>query len=119
MNSGRPIPLDQIDIFWRTLSVPWPVINRPPPEDGSSCNPGDDDDDDDDDDTSFNDGVRQFKNIFSKSTSFVKKNMLTKLREIFQPESVDTREPAIQKKYPWTSERKGQKGQGYTSPGLE
>ena len=84
MNSGRPIPLDEIPIFWRTLSVSWPVINRPPPEDGSSSEVGDDDDDDDDDDTSFNDGMRQFKNIFSKSTSFVKKNMLTEVKRYIQ-----------------------------------
>ena len=112
MNSGWPIPLESIPIFWKTLSVPWPDINRPPPEDGSS------NDSNDDDDTSFQNDIRQFTNIYSKATPFVQKNMMTRLKEIFQPESVGTREPVVKKNTRGRPSAKEKKGKATQVPDL-
>ena len=79
-HAERPIPLDAIDVYWRTISVPWPVINKPPPEHGPS---EDGPSSDHEDDIAFEENMREFKNVFSKATSFVKKSMLTKVRGIF------------------------------------
>ena len=111
MNAGTPIPLDSLDIFWRTLSVPWPTVNTTYQNDDDDDDDDDGDgDDDDDDDTSYQNNIRQFTNIYSKATPFVQKNMMTRLKEIFQPESVGTREPAVKKNTrgrPSTKEKKG------------
>ncbi|GKE85894.1 hypothetical protein Tco_1559636, partial [Tanacetum coccineum] len=69
------IPLECIDIFWRTLDVPWPVTLV----DGASCEVE----------------MRKFKNVFEKASSFVKINYLTKLKAITTPESVSIREPDV------------------------
>ena len=111
MNSGLPIPLESIPIFWRTLSVSWPVINRPPPED-------DDDDDDDDDDASFQNDIRQFTDKVSKASPFVRKNMITKLKEIMHPESVATKEPAVKINTRGRPSAKDQKGKASQVPDL-
>ena len=40
MNAEMAIPLEMIDIFWRTLTVLWPSISTPTPKDGPSCETG-------------------------------------------------------------------------------
>ncbi|GJY87378.1 hypothetical protein Tco_0502006, partial [Tanacetum coccineum] len=76
--NGQSIPIERVDIFWRTLDVPWPIAAE---DDGLNCQ---------------ND-VRKFQNALSKVTTFVKKNWLTKLRGIQEPESVSIREPVVHK----------------------
>jgi hypothetical protein len=96
INAGVPIPLERLNIFWRTLSVPWPVVSNLVLDDDDDDDDDVDDHDDDDDTREFENGVRQFQSVFGKETSFVKKNMLHKLKGIYQPESVDTRQPVVQ-----------------------
>ncbi|KAL4569437.1 hypothetical protein LXL04_025075 [Taraxacum kok-saghyz] len=43
----------------------------------------------------------KFKEDFNEQPKFVKKNMLTRLRDFFQPSKTRIKEPAIQKKYAW------------------
>ena len=116
MNAERPIPLETIPIYWRTLSVPWPVINRPPPPDDD-----DDDDDggnDDDDDDGFQNDIRDFSDMVNKASPFVRKNLITKLKEIIHPESVGTQEPAVKKNTRGRPSAKDQKGKASQVPDL-
>ncbi|GKB73652.1 FAR-RED impaired response 1-like protein [Tanacetum coccineum] len=65
-------------LFHDVNDVPWPIAAE---DDGLNCQ---------------ND-VRKFQNALSKVTTFVKKNWLTKLRGIQEPESVSIREPVVHK----------------------
>ncbi|GJT58713.1 FAR1-related sequence 5-like protein [Tanacetum coccineum] len=94
---GQSIPIERVDIFWRTLYVPWPVT----PEDDLNCQ----------------NGVQNFQNALSKVTTFVKKNWLTKLRGIHEPESVSILEPVVHKNTrgrPSTKDKKKQTNQFVT-----
>ena len=115
IHAERPIPLNAIDVYWRTLSIPWPVINRPQPEHGPS---EDGPSSEHEDDIAFEDNMGQFKNVFSKASSFVKKSMLTKVRGILQPEYVDIRQHAVQKSTRGRPSAKDKKSQAIKVPDL-
>ncbi|GJS13366.1 FAR1-related sequence 5-like protein [Tanacetum coccineum] len=72
------IPLDSIDIFWRTLNVPWsePVENE---------------------DIQCDDVLHLFKEKFNEQSNVVKKSLLRKLLDIVNPSKTVIKEPPIKK----------------------
>ncbi|KAL4576044.1 hypothetical protein LXL04_012132 [Taraxacum kok-saghyz] len=78
LNSDDKIPLDSIDVFWRKLNLS-PAIFVATEE--IRCDSA----------------LEMFKEDFNEQPEFVKKNMLTRLRDFFQPSKTRIKEPAIQK----------------------
>ncbi|KAE8700611.1 hypothetical protein F3Y22_tig00110556pilonHSYRG00418 [Hibiscus syriacus] len=78
LNSGEDIPLDSIDIFWRTLDVSWstPLENE---------------------DIQCDDELHIFKEKFKKQSNAGKKSFLRKLADIFNPSTNLIKEPAVKK----------------------
>ncbi|XP_039004661.1 uncharacterized protein LOC120131839 [Hibiscus syriacus] len=72
------IPLDSIDIFWRTLDVSWstPLENE---------------------DIQCDDELHIFKEKFKKQSNAGKKSFLRKLADIFNPSTNLIKEPAVKK----------------------
>lgn len=89
-----PIPLGFVDNFWRTLSVPWPVVRNTQERDEPEY-PEEPQGPEEPEYFSCQDDVQKFQSVFTKASSFVKKNMLNRLRGIYAPESVSTQQPAV------------------------
>nr|KAJ0186779.1 hypothetical protein LSAT_V11C900494370 [Lactuca sativa] len=78
LNSAECIPLEPIDVFWRKLKIS-PSI---PMENEDICGDG---------------KFEMIKETYNKQPKAVKKSMMRKLLDIFQPSKTHIREPAIQK----------------------
>ncbi|CAI9290151.1 unnamed protein product [Lactuca saligna] len=79
LSSGEEIPLDLIDIFWRKLSI----FDTKPEKKGNIC---------------CDDEVEKYKENFNKQTEAGKKFYLKKLKEIYDPRTIDVGEPTVQNK---------------------
>ncbi|KAL7611123.1 hypothetical protein Lser_V15G14084 [Lactuca serriola] len=77
-NSGKDIPLDSIDIFWRKLDISdtTPVV---------------------DDNILCDDIVDKIKESFKKQSKAGKQAYMRKLQEIYDPQKTDIGEPTVQK----------------------
>ncbi|KAL4568445.1 hypothetical protein LXL04_024058 [Taraxacum kok-saghyz] len=78
ISADDKIPLDSIEVFWRKLNLS-PAIFVATEE--IRCDSA----------------LEMFKEDFNEQPEFVKKNMLTRLRDVFQPSKTRIKEPAIQK----------------------
>ncbi|GJZ15950.1 hypothetical protein Tco_0551627, partial [Tanacetum coccineum] len=76
LNSGEYIPLDSVDIFWRTLNVSW---SEPVEDDDIQCE----------------DVLQHFKEKFSEQSNVVKKSLLRKLLDIVNPSKTVIKQPSV------------------------
>nr|GEZ49453.1 hypothetical protein [Tanacetum cinerariifolium] len=83
LNSGEAIPLDSVDIFWRTLDVSW---STPLEYEDIQCD----------------DELHIFKETFNKQSNAGNKSLLRRLGDIINPSTNLIREPVV-KKFSWTS----------------
>nr|GEU88363.1 hypothetical protein [Tanacetum cinerariifolium] len=93
---GKAIPLDSVDIFWRTLDVSW---STPLEQEDIQCD----------------DELHIFKETFNKQSSAGKKSLLRRISDIINPTTNLIREPAV-KKYSWTSKLEETKKKKFVYP---